>query len=137
MRFEVGDFYNDDINEIKRLIFRIILTNGFPVEIENQIYFTDENYNYLDSMFTNTQLITGATDTDGDGKVNPVENAPLDIEFTKDKVQNIENAKYLITRGRINTTNSENQESVKFYVDYLFDAKLGVIVDIETNASNY
>lgn len=138
MVFETKDFFKEDFDEIKRLVFRLNTTNSFPVEIHTQLYFADENYVILDSMFQDTKLIASGEDLDGDGKFDPVESEPVEAELTRERIDNIESCKYLIMKGRIKTWQSEATppESVKFYVDYALDAYLGVIADLELNTSD-
>ncbi len=141
IKFEFDDFYNNPPEEIKRLAFRLNFTNGFPVNVIAQMYFIDENYNKLDSLFTdlndNRRIIVAADDNDGDGKADPFENDPIEIEFTHDKIENISESKFIIVLGRINTTNYEQKENIKFYNDYTFDAYIGVVGDLEVNSTDY
>ena len=63
--------------EIKRLILRLNITNGFPLNVKIQAYYFDENDVLLDSLFHDLQdparFIPAATDTDGDGRVEPLD----------------------------------------------------------------
>jgi hypothetical protein len=135
IQFDFTDIYNGDIEEIKRIMFEVKFTNCFPVEIYSQIYFADGAFNILDSMFTTSKFITGGIDQTGDGKVDPVVNDAVYVEFQVDKVDKIQNTKYLFGWSRINTTNADANppENVKFYSDYYLYVNLGVVVDIETN----
>lgn len=141
INFDFENFYENPPEEIKRLAFRINSTNGFPVNIYMQGYFMDGNYTVLDSMFTDVndegRIITAASDTDGDGKVDPFENEPVEVEFTREKIDNISGSKYLILHGRLNTTNYEQKENVKIYASYYLDAHIGIIGDLEVNTAEY
>lgn len=137
IRFDFEDFFQNPPEEIKRLAFRLNFTNGFPINVYAQIYFTDENYTVLDSIFNELHLIEAAIDSDGDGKVEPVQNDPVEVEFTRTKIDNISETQYILLYGRINTTNYDMTppENVKFYKDYFIDAYIGVIGDIELNST--
>jgi len=139
LAFDFLDFYEDNPDEIKKLTFRLNFTNGFPVNLNSQIYFTDENYSVLDSLFTDHKVVSAGEDTNNNGKVNPVQNEPLNVVFTSDKIDNIRNSKYIIIWGQVNTTNSDQvpPEPVKFFSDYFLKVYLGVIVDLEINTGDY
>lgn len=141
IRFDFQSFYDNPPEEIKRLAFRINTINGFPVNIYMQGYFVDENFTVLDSLFSDVndegRIITAASDTDGDGKVDPFENDPVEVEFTREKIDNISGSQYLILHGRLNTTNYEQKENVKIYSSYYLDAYIGIIGDLEVNTAEY
>lgn len=138
LRFNLDDVLNQDIEQIKKLIFRLYTKNSFPVTIKAQAYFADAQYNVLDSLFDETRLISAGVDTNGDGKTDPTENEPFNVEFNRDKVQNIDNAEYLLIWGRIQTTNADATppENVKFYADYSLYAHLGVIAEVVGSPSD-
>jgi len=141
LRFDFNSFYDNPAEEIKRLAFRINATNGFPVNIYLQGYFADENFTLLDSLFDDVndegRIITAGSDTDGDGKVDPNENDPVEVEFTREKIDNISGSRYLIMQGRLNTINFEQKENVKIYTSYFLDAHIGIIGDLEVNTAEY
>lgn len=136
--FNISEIYAEDIEQIQRLIFRLNITNGFPVEIDTRVYFADNEYSILDSMFTSTEKIIGASDTDGDGIADPNEDQTVDVELDSERVDKIQDAKYLIMQGRISTTNADSSppESHKFYSDYKIEAYIGVIADLELNSDD-
>jgi hypothetical protein len=139
IRFDFEDFFQNPPEEIKRLAFRLNFTNGLPINVYTQMYFTDENYAVLDSIFDESHLIEAAEDNNGDGKVDPLQNDPVEVEFTRTKIDNISGARYILLYGSINTTNYDMipPENVKFYKDYFIDAYIGVIGDIELNSTGY
>jgi len=144
LRFDFEDFYDNPSEEIKRLAFRLNITNGFPVNVYLQGYFLDESMEIrLDSLFDDMndegRIVAAATDTDGDEKVDPYENEPIEIEFSREKIDNISGSKYLIFTGRINTTNFDAipPDIVKFYADYFLDGEIGIIADLEVNTAEY
>ncbi len=141
LSFNFESFYSNPPEEIKRLAFRINATNSFPVNINIQGYFVDENFTVLDSLFSDIndegRIITGATDTDGDGKADPYENDPIEIEFTREQIDNISESRYLVMHGRMNTTGFELKENVKIYTSYFLDAYIGIIGDLEVNTAEY
>ncbi|MFN8205794.1 MAG: hypothetical protein U0T82_00095 [Bacteroidales bacterium] len=120
--------------EIERAIIRISSTNGFPVTVYPQAYFLDGNGMLLDSLFEDPQQLQGAGDNNGDGKADPLKNAPLDIDLPRDKIDILEATRYIITRGKVTTTNYPD-EDVKFYADYFLDYNIGLIVQLKINTA--
>jgi hypothetical protein len=88
----------------------------------------------LDSLFEDPQQLQGAGDNNGDGKADPLKNAPLDIDLPRDKIDILEATRYIITRGKITTTNYP-EEDVKFYADYFLDYNIGLIVQLKINTA--
>jgi hypothetical protein len=118
--------------EIERAIIRISTTNGFPVTVIPQAYFLDGNGMLLDSLFEGPQQLQGASDNNGDGKADPTKMSPLDIDLPRDKIDILEATRFIITRGKVTTTNYPD-EDVKFYSDYFLDYNIGLIVQLKIN----
>jgi len=105
LKFDFEDFFQNPPEEIKKLAFRLNFTNSFPVNVFIQIYFTDANYTVIDSVFNDRHIIEAGYDTDGDGKTDPYQNDPIEVEFSRAKIDHISDARYIFLNGRINTTN--------------------------------
>ncbi|MFO7574393.1 MAG: hypothetical protein R6W67_04500 [Bacteroidales bacterium] len=118
--------------EVEKLIVRISITNSFPVTVYPQIYLLDENYMMLDSLFTGTQKIEGATDTNGDGIADPHKQPPLDIDLPRSRIDNLLNSRYLLAKGRIMTTDFPALD-VKLYSTYYLDLNVGLIAQLKIN----
>ena len=141
--FIFDDFYDNPPEEIKSLTFRLNFTNGLPVNIYMQAYVADENGLILDSLFTDQQdplrAVPGATDTDGDGKANPLEADPVEVEIDRDRIDNISSSRYVYLFGRLTTTGYDLSPpaNVSFYTDYFFTAHLGAIVELDVNSAGF
>ena len=92
----------------------------------------DENRALLDSLFTSNQSVEGATDINNDGKADPQEQEPVDIDLPRKKIDNLISTRYLITKGKIMTTGYPSQ-NVKFYNSYFLDYKIGLIGQLKIN----
>lgn len=121
--------------EIERLIVRTSLTNSFPVSAFPQIYLLDENRVLIDSLFTGTEKIEGATDTNGDGKADPRKQDPIDIDLPRSKIDNLMDTRYLLVKGRIMTTDFP-AEDVKLYSTYYLDCNIGLIAQLKINTGS-
>jgi hypothetical protein len=133
MDFQLSDFYDAATQKIKKMSFTLDFVNSFPVQIDAQIYFCDQNHLILDSMFTLPFSLQGGIDMNGDGKTDPTMSNVTTIEIDSAKLERIKDTKYLLNRGRIHTTNSDNNPpmNVKFYNDYSLRANLGAIFEFE------
>jgi len=116
--------------EIEKLIIRTSITNSFPLTAHPQIYLLDENRILIDSLFTGTEKIEGATDTNGDGKADPLKQAPLDVELTRAEIDNLFDARFLLIKGSIMTTDFPGID-VKLYSTYFLDYNVGLIAQIK------
>ncbi len=141
--FIFADFYDNPPEEIKSLTFRLNCTNGLPLNIFMQVFFADENGLVLDSLFTDLQdplrLVPGATDTDGDGKADPLEAEPVEIKMDRERIDNISSTRYIFLYSRLTTTGYDNipPVNVRLYTDYFFTAHLGAIAELDVNSENF
>jgi hypothetical protein len=117
--------------ELERLIVRVNITNGFPVEVIPQVYLLDENLVVIDSLFTG-QGIEGGDDKTGDGKVDPHSQEPFDIDLTNTKIEHLSNTYFIVTRGKLATTGFPDKD-VKFFADYFLYYNIGLIAQLKIN----
>jgi len=117
-------------DQVEKLIVRTSITNSFPVSVYPQIYLMDGNFLLLDSLFTGTEKIEGAVDINGDGKADPQKQPPIDVILPRSRIDNLLNTKYLVTKGRIKTTDFPALD-VKLYSTYYLDFNVGVIAQLK------
>ncbi|MFH1005255.1 MAG: hypothetical protein V1781_07160 [Bacteroidota bacterium] len=130
---DTADFKMDQtiIDDIESGLFRVYNSNGFPIDIEMQIYFTDSIYNKLDSLMLPNQLILQSAIVNlSTGIVISPTQKTYDVVFTKTKLENLKRSKHILIKAVANTTNGGNT-NVKFYSDYKLDVKLGVQIQIK------
>jgi len=141
--FVFDDFYDKPPEEIERLIFRFNITNGFPVNMKVQAYFFDENNVLLDSVFRDpgdpASFIPAATDNDNDGKVEPIMVEPIEVELSRQQIDNISSSRYMVVYCTLTTPGAEQTppENVRFYMDYFFEVFIGAIADLDVNSTDY
>jgi hypothetical protein len=135
LKFGLADIAYKNPGEVSFLIFQLNVTNGFPVEITPQIYFTDDKFQALDSLITDPgndpNLILKAASVNTDGIVNNNISSTINVKFTPDRIQKIRYATHIITRGKIKS--SQYPKNVKFLDTYYLDFNLGVIVQLQVN----
>jgi hypothetical protein len=118
--------------ELERVIVRINITNSFPVAMNSQIYMLDENRVLLDSLFTHEIKIEGASDTNNDGMADPHQQDMIDVDLPRSKIDILNNTYFLVTKGRITTTDFPVKD-VKFYISYYMDYNIGLIAQLKIN----
>jgi hypothetical protein len=135
VKYNFEDFFKNPPKEIKRMALRLIFRNGFPVDISSQIYLLDDNHNIVDSIFEEEYAIKAGADLDGDGLVEPIMSDPVEVELTREKIDNVAISRYLYFKGRVKTTDSDIPVSYKFYSFYFLDAYIGAVGELELNST--
>ena len=121
---------NSNANEIGSLLIRLNTVNRFPLNVDVQIYFADDDYNIIDSLITNTdeRILVGAP-VSGPPEYKVIEGAAkmTDFEISRQKLDRIVNAEYMMLKAGLSTTDNS---LVKIYNDYSLEIKVGTIVGI-------
>jgi hypothetical protein len=135
MDLDLSDIFKNK-NPLKRAILRVEINNGFPIEALGQLYFADENYNILDSVFaSHDERIFSAANVDVNGKVISASKKITKIECDLDKLNRLKNAKYMIYNVSANTTNSDTETAIKIYKEYKMSFNLGAEVEFDVSGS--
>ena len=129
--FDVSEFF-EDLNPIDWVLFRTNITNGFPTEVGIQGYFTDSLYNVVDSLFERQTEFISSGIINSDGKVIQSTLRTTDILYPKNRIQNLEDVKYVLFRGYASTTNNA-QENVKIYSNYGIDIQMALQAQFSIN----
>lgn len=112
-------------------LVRTYNSNGFPFDVDMQVYFADSLYTKLDSLVVPNQLIlqSGVVDVNT-GMVTAPTSKTYDAALTKARLDNLKTSKYLLIKAIANTTNGGNT-NVKIYSHYKVDFKLGLQVQVK------
>lgn len=148
--FIFGEYFDNPPEEIKRLIFRLNYLNQFPVDVISQLYFLDENYQVLDSLFhekdDERRIVKGASDENGNDRIDEPEEIrteAVEIELTREQIDNIAECHYVLGKGEVSTTGYDSgipEEEIpkpRFYSYYYFHTYIGVIAELEMNSDDY
>ena len=118
-----------DADKLESAAFRINTTNGFPLGVKMQIFFTDANYTVLDAMFTDPipemlkpAVASGAPDYK---TITPTTYQFPDITYNQARLTKIKNAKKIIIKAILNTPNS-GTDMIKIYDSYYIDTKIAL-----------
>jgi hypothetical protein len=132
---DTADFsFTENVDDIESITFRVSINNGFPVNVNNQVTFLDENYNPLFTLFDSVkENMIKSAEVDGNGKVNKSTKKITDIKFTKDKLVKMKEVKHILLYGDAQTLDGENGKSVKFYDTYKISMNLGMQLQLKVN----
>jgi hypothetical protein len=108
---------------IKEGTFNIIADNGFPFSASFQLYFYDDQMNFLDSLFTSTNNIAAALLNDA-CLVSEKSNTMLTFDIDENKMNRLRSSKNVIARSKFNTTPTPPCTYLKIYNNNLLDIKL-------------
>jgi hypothetical protein len=123
--FNPGDKLGEDTSKFESLRLNLVFDNGFPIDMDAQLYFTDANYNKLDSISTEELHIGSGTVADG-LVTNSTKSFKIYSLEGKTK-QNFLKSSYMIVRYRFNTANNASKQTVKIYSNYKIGFKAGVL----------
>jgi len=108
---------------IKNGTFTLIINNGFPIDGQPQIYFCDENYNVIDSLFNSPQVAAAGMLND-QCIVSAKTRSQLQTYIDDDKMARIRSTTKAILKSKFNTAVHPLCPYVKIYDDYSMDIKL-------------
>jgi len=108
------------------------ISNEFPLDVYVQAYFVDSNFMILDSLKnTPVQVLKSSIIDPSNGDLVSATTFYEDIELSKEKVDNIRNAKKIILVSEMAT--SSGGTNVKFYTKFGMDIRLGVYAKVKVD----
>jgi hypothetical protein len=119
-------------DKIERLIFRVNTINAYPASFASQVYILDQNKLVTDSLFSPVYVIQIATDQNGDGIIDPVNQGPEDVELTRSQINHLTHSGYIVVYSRAVTTNFKVTDVSAYYLDF----NLGTIFQLKINSGN-
>ena len=120
-------------DELETAMIRINNSNGFPIDLDLQVYVVDSSYNLLDSLVTNQAILKSGIVNATTGRVTSPTATTYDAIIDRAKVNKLKNSKYFIIKARTSTTNA-GTTNVKIYSDYKLDVKLGAQLQLKIKA---
>jgi hypothetical protein len=127
------DLNLDNVEQIKEVMFRLYTENGFPIDVQTQLYFEDSMSNtVLDSLFGSDILILPSGNIDAGGRVISANPKTIDATKSSASIDRIKDANRIRIRAAFNTPFGSGgiQPDVKFYKDYNILLQLGVQAEV-------
>jgi hypothetical protein len=119
-------------SQVESALIRTYNANGFPFDVNMQIYFVDSLYTKLDSLVSPNQIVLkSGTVNSTTGMVTSSTSSTYDATLTKPRLAHLKTSKYLLIRAVANTSNG-GTTNVKIYSNYKIDFKLGLQVQVNT-----
>ena len=116
------DFLEEGITnpeEIKEGILSFIVYNGFPVDVDFDLFFLDKDLVQIDSLVSDAIVL--AAEVNDDGQVIEAKRSKIDFEISDARLGNILGANKVVIEARMNTQGGSH---VTFYDDYKLDFQL-------------
>lgn len=118
---------------LKSGILRLNLENKFPIDVQLQVYFLDENMQVKDSLFSGTDDFVKSGILDASGRVITATKTTKDIPADNKKMANITASKFVVIRAEVETKDGPLQKDVKIYSDYYIKVKMGIKAEMTYN----
>ena len=131
---ELMDFNNGgDLEEARRLLFRVIAENELPLGGDIEMEFLDAQDVVVHTV-SERPVFSGAP-VGADGRTTEATVTTADIEFTNDDIRAIEQATRVRVIARLSTTDAASGSSVRFFNDYELKIRLAAQADVEIGTS--
>ena len=121
--------------QITSVDLRTTISNGFPMDMKVQVYFTDSVFHVIDSLFTTQYAIPAATIVPNTfagsypnsyAAVTP-NTATTDVFFNNQRVTNLNKARKVLVVGNLNTAKYQNaMQPVQIYANNKVSVNIGV-----------
>ena len=125
--------FDEDIDEVASVLFRLIVDNGFPVDLMSEIVFVDAAYNSLFQLTNGQELFVESGQVNNDGEVIQATKKITDLTINSDQLPLLKQAKYVILKAEAQSKNGPDGEIVKFYDYYTMSINLGMQVKGKLN----
>jgi hypothetical protein len=113
-------------------LLRISNTNGFPIDVNMQVYFVDSLFNKLDSLLTSEQPLIASGIINSAGVVTTPTITNTDITIDSARLKKLVSTKQVLIYAKVNTVNS-GATPVKIYSNYTLEVKLGLQIQVNAH----
>ncbi|MFY0592663.1 hypothetical protein [Roseivirga sp.] len=130
---EVLDFNNgEDLDEAKRILFRINAENELPLGGLVELQFLDAQNNVIFTI--DERAAFAGAPVGADGRTTEAALSTTDIQLEETDIRALENATSINVVATLTTTDANSNVAVKFFEDYELKFKLSAQADVEINA---
>ena len=127
---------DNNLDKVESIMFRLIITNGYPTETITQVYFTDDFFLYVDSVFAGGPHLLKPATVNDDGIVTSPYEEILDVYMSPDFVNNMADIRNIMVKSIIYTTRPDIPH-VKLYTDYAFNVHIAARIQLRFNTSDF
>ncbi|MCF8227101.1 MAG: hypothetical protein K9J30_14585 [Bacteroidales bacterium] len=124
-----------DFGLLKRANFVLKTVNELPLGLDLQVYFLDEDYVVLDSLFKDNNPFILAAPVDGQGElvVDQLEENLSIVDFSGEELSKLDGTRYMWIRAHAETSNN-GLDMVKFYTHYMLNYELSIDAQFRINS---
>jgi len=130
MTFNIKD---KDIDFVDWILVKVMMENKFPLDVDLQVYFYDDNMNFIDSLLSPSQqlLFAGMPGPAPDYRVTNPSKKSLVVKIEKNRLKEYNKITKAIIIGNISTANQGSP--AKFYTDYDIKLQIGAQIKLNVN----
>ncbi len=124
------DFGSLNESSITTSSLKIKTVNEMPLDASIQLYFADQSYHILDSVFTSAQsYLVKASDVTIGGELLKASSTDLKVDISAEKANKLFSSSYLIIRSKMSTAKDANGTllNVKFKSGYKLKMNVGLL----------
>ena len=114
------------LEQLYQASFKLQTENGLPLDLSLQLYFTDANFQPLDSLLLGQEMILKAGLPDGQGRIVEAGKKTTFIGSRASRSIRLQQATHLVVKALLNTP-GEGSTTVKLYSDYSLGLQLGLM----------
>ena len=126
--FDLG-MLSENIEDIRRIMVRTNIYNGFPHEVAIQAYFAQWDSTLIDSLFQEGPLVVRPASPMGSGEATRASYTRKDAHFEQEELRALENSEVLYLRAVVATTEVDSAMAA-FYRDYLLILDVGFLAQL-------
>jgi hypothetical protein len=130
--FEFSSVSNSDVSMIDFVMLRLIVDNGFPVQVGTQITALDVNLNPVFTLFNTPENVVNPAPVDAQGRVTSSNKKITDVTLTDAQIALLDQVKHFVIYGEASTTDASNGTIVKLFDDYKLGLKLAMQIQAST-----
>jgi hypothetical protein len=130
MGFDFAGLFSDStqVDMVEEVNLEFIFVNGFPFNIQAQIYMANDYGQIIDSLFDVNEGVYfwESALVDSEDKVTEPTSTTVNIQLLNEKAKKLYdgNATQILIKSSVSTGDKENPDFVKLYEDYSIEAQL-------------
>ncbi|WP_288019923.1 hypothetical protein [Tenuifilum sp.] len=127
----------DQSDNIELIMFKVNIWNEFPLAGEAQVWFVDDTYNKIDSLFTTEKATVPAAEIYSNGTVVGTKFESYKSTWDKERVELLRSATNVIVRAGLKVTEEGvTEQNIQYFDDYALRVQLAARVDFSLNLNN-
>lgn len=134
---DMSDVLGDSTDIFKEVITKFKVNNGLPADVDFQVYFLDENFQPVDTLFeTEDRPVIASATTDANGEVISTTEKVSEMSFNEYEISDLEQVRNAIFEASLSTSDFDQDKKVKFYSHYNVEFRMAVEMKTEIDLNN-